>query len=174
MRSQWHKPQKQRLKNQLIRTEGGKTQTYTLLYFVPGLITYCGIRGIPVMTGFMSGCYLFRYRSRGELRAAHIGTHDTNEEWSNRAKSVWKSYVARNHITDVYGFDPLKDVSTKLLNAAVKIGTPEVVGMWDGNGAARIGVMANPRGKFSKKVLVGVETARLRPWSSIQHDAKMR
>ncbi len=174
LRGQWHKVQKQRSKNQLIRTTSGKSQIYTLLYFIPGLTTFCGIRGIPVMTGFMSGCYLFRYRSRGQLRAAHVGTHDTKEEWSNKAKSAWKSLVAKNHITDVYGFDPLKDVSMKLLMEAQKIGTPEVVGIWDGNGAARIGVMANPPGKFSKKILVGIERARLRPWSSIQHDAKMR
>lgn len=174
LRNIWHKVQKQRLKNQTLRSTSGKSAQYTLLYFVPGLTTYCGIRGIPVITGYMSGCYLFRYRSNGELRAAHVGTHDTNKEWSDKAKDAWKSLTRQAHITDIWGFDPLRDVSTRLLMDAQRVGTPEVVGIWDGNGGARIGVVANPRQKFGKKVLVGIEPAPLRPWASIQNDAKMQ
>ncbi|WP_444995365.1 hypothetical protein [Aliikangiella sp. IMCC44359] len=174
LRNLWHKVQKQRLKNRILRSTSGKMIQHTLLYYVPGLTTYCGMRGLPVITGYMSGCYLFRYRSRGELRAAHVGTHDTNKEWNDKAKDAWKSLTRQRHITDIWGFDPLKDVSMKLLMDAQKIGAPQVMGIWDGNGSARIAVMANPRGRAGKKVLVGIEAAPLRAWASIQNDPKMQ
>jgi hypothetical protein len=95
-------------------------------------------------------------------------------EWNDNAKSAWKSLTQQPHIIDIWGFDPLKDVSMKLLMDAQKAGPPEVVGIWDSNGSARIGVMANPPGKIGKKILVGIEPAPLRPWASIQNDSKMR
>jgi hypothetical protein len=174
IRNLWHKVQKQRVKNLTLRSPDIASMRYTLLYYVPGLTTFCGIRGIPVITGFMSGCYLFRYRSKGELRAAHIGTHDTNDDLSNKAKNAWKSLVKRPHITEVWGFDPLKDVSTRLLLEAQKVGVPQIVGIWDSNGSSRIGVVAIPRGKLNKRILVGIEYAPLRPWSSIKDDPKMQ
>lgn len=174
LRTLWHKVQRQRLKNQILRSTSGKILPFTLLYYIPGLTTYCGIRGIPIITGYMSGCYLFRYRSNGELRAAHVGTHDTNKEWNDHAKDAWKSLTRQPHISDIWGFDPLKDVSMKLLMEAQRVGNPQVVGIWEGNGAARIGVMANPVGKPGKKILVGIEAAPLRPWESIQNDPKMQ
>ncbi|WP_330947590.1 hypothetical protein [Thermomonas sp. LB-4] len=169
-----HKMQKQRTKNQTLTSNSGKTMSYTLLHYVPGLSTFCGIRGTTVITGFMSGCYLFRYRRHGELRAAHIGTHDTNQAWSKQAKDVWKSYVTRPHISDVFGFDPARDVSDQLLADAAKLGTPRIIGLWEGNGNARVGVFATPAQRPTKAILVGIEHARLRPWSSIKNDPKMR
>lgn len=173
VRTLWHQVQKQRLKNQTLRSTSGKTMPYTLLYYIPGLTTYCGIRGIPIITGYMSGCYLFRYRSNGELRAAHVGTDDIKKDWSDHAKDAWKSLARRAHITDIWGFDPLKDVSMRLLMDAQRAGTtPQVVGIWEGNGSARIGVVANRPG--GKKILVGVEPAPLRTWAAIQNDPKMQ
>lgn len=94
----WDKPQRQRLRNQTLRSaSGNKTMTYTLLYYIPGLTTYCGLHGIPIITGYMTGCYLFRYRQNGELRVAHVGTDDLKQDWSDKAKAAWKSIVA-NHM----------------------------------------------------------------------------
>lgn len=175
VRTLWHRPQKQRLKNQVLRSDSGKTITYTLLYFVPGLTTFCGLRyGTPVITGYMSGCYLFRYRRHGELRAAHVGTHDNLKEWSDKAKDAWKSYASKDYITDIWGFDPLKDVSMKLLMEANKLGSPQVAGIWDHNGSSRIAVLANSQKHLGKKILVGIEPAPLRSWSAIRNDPKMQ
>jgi len=170
----WDKAQVQRLKNLTLRSINGKTLPYTLLYFIPGLTTFCGIRGIPVITGYMSGCYLFRFRHHGELRAAHVGTHDTLTQWSDKAKDAWKSFARSPSVSDIVGFDPLKDVSMRLLAEGQKIGNPQVAGIWDGNGGARIAVVATPKGHPGKKMLVGIESAPLRPWASIQHDPKMQ
>ena len=171
----WDKAQKLRLRNQMLRSTTGKTLPFTLLYFVPGLTTYCGLRGIPVITGYMSGCYLFRYRRRGELRAAHVGTHDNLDEWSTKAKDAWKRVANSPNTTEIMGFDPLKDVSMQLLARAQQAGTtPQVAGIWEANGSARIAVFANSRTQPGKKILVGVEAAPLRPWAAIQNDIKMR
>ncbi|MBW8785379.1 MAG: hypothetical protein JF593_12215 [Novosphingobium sp.] len=174
VRTLWDRPQLQRLKNQTMRSQSGKIAQYTLLYFIPGLTTYCGIRGTPVLTGYMSGCYLFRFRHNGELRAAHVGTHDNLTDWSDKAKTAWKWIANNPQVSDVFGFDPLKDVSLRLLSAAQKVGTPQVVGIWEGNGSARVAVFANSHAHLGKKVFVGMEPAPLRPWSSIQNDPKMQ
>lgn len=174
VRQLWHKAQLQRLKNQYLRSTSGKIMPYTLLYYIPGLTTHCGIRGTPVITGYMSGCYLFRFRYNGALRAGHVGTHDSLTAWSDKAKDAWKALTRNPNVTDIHGFDPLKDVSMNLLMEGQRLGNPQVVGIWEGNGSARIGVMANSRDHIGKKILVGVQAAPLRPWASIQNDPKMQ
>jgi hypothetical protein len=127
-----------------------------------------------VLTGYMSGCYLFRFRHNGELRAAHVGTHDTLKEWSDKAKAAWKALTVAPGVSEVFGFDPLKDVDIRLLQEGAKIGNPQIIGIWEGNGSARIGVIATPPGHPGKKKLVGLQPAPLRPWLSIQQDPKMQ
>lgn len=168
----WDKAQNIRDKGLLLRTpDRSKSIPYTQLYYVPGLTTYCGIRGVAVLTGFMSGCYLFRYRFKGELRAAHVGTHDTNQEANDKAKAAWKALIAKPDVTDVVGYDPARDVSMRLIQEAAKFGAPNVFGMWEGNGGVRVGIIA--RHQDNSWTLVGIEAAPLRPWSSIQYDPKM-
>jgi hypothetical protein len=175
LRSLWHKVQIVRDKGLIMRTDPTAppllSMPYTQLYYVPGLTTFCGIRGVPVLTGFMSGCYLFRYRSNGELRAAHVGTHDTNKEANDKAKAAWKALVAQPHITDVYGYDPARDISMRLIQESARYGAPNIFGMWEGNGGVRVGIIA--RHQDNTWTMVGIETVPLRPWASIQHDAKM-
>lgn len=172
LRSVWDKAQNIRDKGLTMKTaDNSKSMPYTQLYYVPGLTTYCGIRGIPVLTGFMSGCYLFRYRFNGELRAAHVGTHDTNQEANDKAKAAWKALIAKASVTDVFGYDPARDVSMRLIQESAKLGAPNVFGMWEGNGAVRVGIIA--RHQDNSWTLVGIEAPPLRPWSSIQHDPKM-
>lgn len=172
VRSLWDEARKVRDLHQTLWTaDRRKSMMFTQLYYVPGLTTFCGIRGTPVLTGFMSGCYLFRYKDNGVLRAAHIGTHDTNKEANDKAKAAWKALVAQPHITDVFGYDPARDVSMLLIQQAAKFGAPNIFGMWEGNGAVRVGVIA--RHQDNSWTLVGVEPAPLRPWSSIQNDPKM-
>lgn len=62
------------------------------LWWYPGENTTCRLQR-PVLTGPMSGCYLFRYVSGGP-RIVHIGTCEVAQE-SLRTKQNWKIYV--NH-----------------------------------------------------------------------------
>lgn len=167
-------PQKLRALNQTLKTLDGKKQiAFTLLYYVAGLSTHCGIRGKPILTGFMSGCYLFRYRKHGELRAAHVGTDNTDLTLNAAAKAAWKTITTDPHVTDVFGYDPANDVSNNLLQEAGKLGgATQIVGLWEGNGAMRVGLVSSDRG--GKMRLVGFEPAPLRPWTAIQNDPKMR
>jgi hypothetical protein len=169
----WGQAQKIRDLGQTLKSaDGRKTMTYTQLYYVPGLTTYCGIHGTPILTGYMSGCYLFRYRDNNAMQAAHVGTHDTNKEANDHAKDAWKNLVAQTHITDVFGYDPVRDVPQALIDEATKIGVPNIFGMWEGNGAVRVGVIARHH-RGDGWTLIGVEPAPLRPWSSIRDDPKM-
>jgi len=173
LKEQWDQVRKVRDKGHtLLSVDRRKMMTFTQLYYVPGLTTVCGISGVPVLTGFMSGCYLFRYRDNGALYAAHVGTHDTNQKANDKAKAAWKNHIAQAHITDVFGYDPARDVSLGLIQQAAKIGAPNVFGMWEGNGGVRVGIIA--RHQDNSWTLVGVEAVPLRPWSSIQNDPKMR
>jgi hypothetical protein len=172
LRSLWDEPREVCDLNQTLwSADRRKNAVFSQLYYIPGLTTFCDIRGAPILTGFMSGCYLFRYRDRGALRAAHVGTHDTNKDWNDKAKAAWKGLAGRAEVTDIFGFDPARDVSIQLVQKAAKFGAPNIVGLWEGNGAARIGVIA--RGADNSWTLVGFEHAPLRPWASIQNDPKM-
>lgn len=174
IRAFWDSPQKQRVKGQHLLAKDGTSLTYTLLYFIPGLTTYCPHRRTPILTGYMSGCYLFRYRLHGQLYVAHVGTHDTNQEWSDKAKSAWKTFVASQPVTDVMGFDPLKDVSDTLLARAMSVGSkPAIMGAWEQDGSARVCVVANDKANDGNRIIVDLEYARLRPWHEIQTDPKM-
>lgn len=170
----WDNVQLQRLKGLQLTASDGTTLPYTLLYYIPGLTTYCGVRGRPVLTGYMSGCYLLRFKRHGEMRVAHIGTHDTLAEWSDKAKNAWKAYVARPHITEVFGFDPINDISDSLMSRAASTGSnPQIIGAWEGNGGARIGIVVNDPAQAGRRIIVGFENAPLRPWHEIQNDRKM-
>jgi hypothetical protein len=170
----WDHPQKQRALNQVLTADSGKTLPYTLLYYIPGLTTYCGVRAVPILTGYMSGCYLFRYRYNGELRAAHVGTDDLRTDWSDKAKDAWKTIANDPNTTDAFGYDPLKDISMNLLMEGQRAGNPQIFGIWLSNGSMRVGVLSFNPSHPGRKVFVGFEPAPLRPWSSIQHDAKMQ
>jgi len=170
----WHKVQKQRLKGLHLNASDGTTLAYTLLYYIPGLTTFCGVRGTPILTGYMSGCYLFRYKRHGELRVAHVGTDDTKANWSTQAKNAWKSFANRPYVTDIYGFDPINDISDDLMARAARAGSnPQIIGAWEGNGSARIGMVVNDRAQVGRRIIVGFEAAPLRSWREIQTDPKM-
>lgn len=170
----WDQIQKQRLKGQTLTAGDGTALSYTLLYYIPGLTTFCPMRGAPVLTGYMSGCYLFRYRYNGELRVAHVGTDDTKAEWSKKAKDAWKAHVALPGVADVFGFDPINDISDDLMRQAVGAGTnPQIIGAWEANGGARIGMVVSDPAGGGRRIIVGLEAAPLRAWRDISTDAKM-
>ncbi len=171
----WDNVRLMRLKNQATIANDGTALPNTLLYYIAGLSTYCGLRNLPVITGYMSGCYLFRYRSNGNIRVAHVGTHDSNAELSDKAKDTWKAFVQRGHITEVMGFDPALDVSDRLLHGTVGQGAnPKIFGAWDPNGVAYIGMSVDDPAVLGNRLITGVEPAPMRSWAMIANDRKMQ
>ncbi|MEY1555827.1 hypothetical protein AB3Y40_09355 [Yoonia sp. R2331] len=175
IRPLWDRPRKLRLKNQGTVASDGTALQNTLLYYIAGLTTFCGLRHVPVITGYMSGCYLFRYRRNGDMRVAHVGTHDANAELSTRAKDAWKAYAAQPHITEIYGFDPIRDVSDNLMRTTIGQGPdPKIFGAWDPNGIAYIGMSVDDPAIPGNRLVTGVEPAPMRSWAMIAHDTKMQ
>lgn len=172
MHGNWHKPQAKRLRHQTLTATDGATLSYTLLYYIPGLATICNLVGEPVITGYMSGCFLFRYRSRGVLRAAHVGTDLEHPNLDRKVKATWNAYIARPHVTDVYGFDPTRDFSDDLYSKAVGERAARFIGIFDTSGVSYIGLLAEAGNAVGKQVLLGIEPAPMRPWAAIMHSPK--
>jgi len=174
IRDLWDKPQRLRERGKILRSASGKTMVYTQLAYVPGLTATCGVRGVPILTGYMSGCFLFRYTDAdGQMRVAHVGTDIDNPEAGDKAKAAWKTIANNPNVTNVMGFDPLKDVTWSLLTKAQSFGVPQIVGYWDVHGIARVAVFATPPLDMSKRILVAVESALMKPWDVIKNDRKM-
>lgn len=169
----WGTAQQQSLTGQTLTALDGTTLGYTLLYYIPGLTTWCAVGGAPILTGYMSGCYLFRYKVAGQMRVAHVGTDDTKADWSKRAKDAWKA-LAAGGATEIMGYDPINDISDDMMQRAVGAGTnPQIIGAWEANGAARVGMVVTDTANAGKRIIVGFEHAPLRSWREIQNDVKM-
>lgn len=161
-----------RARGQTLTATDGTTLRYDLLYYIEGLTTYCSLQGNPILTGMMTGCYLFRYRSRGELRVAHCGTDSNSAANTDRAKADWRRYAASTHLTDIMGCNPAADASASLLRAANGRAS-SIIGAWEANGAFRIGLLTFGN-DMSMATLAALEAAPLRPWSEIQNEPRMR
>jgi hypothetical protein len=146
--------------------------TYTQLAYVPGLTATCGLRGVPVLTGWMSGCFLFRYIDvDGQMRAAHVGTDIDNPEAGDKAKAAWKTIANNPNVRDVMGFDAARDVNWNLVQQAAKFGVPQIAGYWDAHAISRVAVFATVP-DVRKRILVGVESALMQPWAVIRNDRR--
>lgn len=73
----------------------------------------------------------------------------------------------------MFGYDPVRDVPRSLIDEAAQEGVPGIFGIWERNGAMRVGVVSCPFKSDRTCTLVGVKAAPLRPWSSIRNDRKM-
>lgn len=82
--------------------------TFTFLIYIPGTVTTTALTQ-DVMTGPMSGCYLFKYTRQG-ARIAHVGTESSpSTSASVAAKTAWKALIARNDVTAITGADPFRN-----------------------------------------------------------------
>lgn len=146
---------------------------FTRLPYYPGLVTWCGIHDVPVLTGWMSGCYLFRYVKNGRMHAAHVGTHESDDEKSNNAKRVWKTFADRVDVTDIYGVSPLDVVPDSLIQSAYRSATTlKVAGLWEPNGMMRVLIFGSQRGDMQSLELLGVETPALKTWAAVRNTSK--
>ena len=144
------------------------------LEYIPGEVTTVKLMR-PVLTGPMSGCYLFRYTVGGS-RIAHVGTHDLGPDapLSIRAKSNWKAYLAQSGATSVVGASPADFYDTSELGPAQvgrMGGVPQVYGLFEPSGNS-YAVMLAPMGsditsRLKMMLFVAMKRMYLQPWPAI-------
>ncbi len=155
--------------NQVRALPDGRVLSYTLLPCIPGHVTCCSVGPEPVLTGYMRGAFLFRFRRGGRLHAAHVGTDDTDQEKNARVKAVWSAFAGRPDVSEVMGCNPALELSPSLLAQIRTSGRAvRIAGWWGPNGAMRTVVMAGVDGEDTKKEIFATEHSALRPWSVLR------
>jgi len=143
--------------------------TFTFLRYVGGAVTTASLRA-PVLTGPMSGCYLFRYQ-RTVPMVAHVGTANSGDsEATVGVKRAWRAFAALPNVTQVEGGDPFECFSFEELRAA----TPNpsclavVCGYFTPAGQA-YAILLSPVPKSVPPLLkvAQVKPMTLRPWASL-------
>jgi hypothetical protein len=110
----------------------------SFLHYIPGEVTTANLSR-PVLTGPMSGCFLFRYVAQG-TRVSHVGTADDREsQQTQNAKADWKAFLAQSGATAVMGGAPA-DYFNDAERTRAKVGRmsamPSVYGLFEPNGDA--------------------------------------
>lgn len=117
----------------------GVPWNYDLLQYVPGLVTAMPLSTDGILTGWMSGCYLFRYIWRGTRYVAHVGTDVNSPENTRIAKQIWRDFVERQGPIDVVGCNVVRETPLDALAACQSaMLEPKVAGYFAPNGSARI------------------------------------
>ncbi len=146
----------------------------SFLEYLPGEVTTVRLQR-PVLTGPMSGCYLFRYVVGGP-RIAHVGTHDLGADapLSLRAKANWRAYIAQSNALQVMGATPADFYSAhERANAQVgKLGgVPQVYGLFDPGGESYAVLLAPVGSDLTTQkdlmIFIAIKTMHLQPWSAI-------
>lgn len=76
---------------------------FTFLNYCPGYVTVTPV-DTGVLTGPLSGCYVFRYTENGVPKVAHVGTaDDPGDERSINAKDDWVQFIKLAKATSIMG-----------------------------------------------------------------------
>src|SRR3954468_20774495 len=152
--------------------------TFTFLKYFAGVVTTAGLQ-TAILTGPMSGCYLFTYTKDGQRKLAHVGTGDTPgcEETIN-VKKAWRKLLAG--ITgEAMGVSPLDYFTPAEFRAAMFPGgrLPQVVGSFETRPYAMLlapvpAAMAPPAVSLLK--VAKIKPMTLKPWTTIQNSPKFR
>lgn len=142
--------------------------SFTFLKYVPGAVTTTGLN-MAVMTGPMSGCFLFRYAQQNQERIAHVGTaHEPSDPGTIAVKNAWKALAAT--VTGVAGAAPFPDVIKPgdVQKAMSKGGIPQVVGYFAaGSAYAMILAPVGNTGAGYVTKIADVREMKLGPWSNV-------
>lgn len=141
------------------------------LWWYPGENTTCRLQR-PVLTGPMSGCYLFRYVSGGP-RIVHIGTCEVAQE-SLRTKQNWKIYV--NHTLGqagsltVFGNTPLDNAIPDVMELSRRgiMQGVKIFGLFLPDGSAYTLVMQQLLPLRTKLMVHAVRPMPLLPWAALR------
>jgi hypothetical protein len=155
----------------------GQTWQFTWLKYMAGAVTVAPL-GNGVMTGPMSGCYLFRYRQGGNQMVAHVGTSNTpTEDRTIWAKTDWHNLTRQPGVTDVWGYSPRDHVSDMeftngFAGPPASTPAPSIVGYFAADGTVSVMLLApvpasaRPPVPLLKVTLVKKVT--LTPWASLK------
>jgi hypothetical protein len=147
--------------------------SFTFLKYVAGAVTTAPLSA-PVLTGPMSGCYLFRY-TQGVPMVAHVGTANSSQSEDTLAvKKAWKEFAARPDVARIQGGNPFELFSFAELRAATRNAVlPTVCGYFTPSGQA-YGLLLSPvLDTVPRKMqIVQVKPMTLRPWSSLSAHPK--
>ncbi|MGH9411234.1 MAG: hypothetical protein ACRD1V_17495 [Vicinamibacterales bacterium] len=149
-------------------TQTGIPWSFTFLKYVPGAVTTTPLT-TAVMTGPMSGCFLFRYTDHNQSCIAHVGTaHDPQDPSTIAVKNAWKKFTAS--VSGVAGAAPFPGtVGGGDVNKAMgKGGIPQVVGYFAAGSAYAMILtpVGNPAIGPTMKV-AEVKEMTLLPWANV-------
>lgn len=159
----------------------GAPWVFYYLKYVPGAVTVAPLQGRPVMTGPLSGCYIFRYTQNGS-KLAHVGTsHNATDPGTLAAKTAWGGVMADRAVNNVTGSSPFHCFTAlDLSNAMIKGGeVPIIVGYY--TDAASYAMLfskvptANLPQSYRGRALLRVSSVKqmtLQGWASIRRGPK--
>jgi hypothetical protein len=146
----------------------------SFLDYFPGKVTVAQLAQFPVLTGPMSGCFLFRYNEQGgSTWCAHVGTSET-EEVSVEAKRNWKSFAQTRMATHILGQSPFNFFDVPTLRSAAKFagGPPQIYGLFEPGPDGKFYAILLARiqsGDMAKLVKVhAIRESYLQPWEVIE------
>jgi hypothetical protein len=145
-------------------TEEKPPWMFTFLKYVAGAVTTAPFSG-SVMTGPMSGCYLFTYSDGGTPGVAHVGTADDPDK-TKEAKKGWVAFAARAGVGSIVGASPFDSFSTNEYAQAMAQGRPPTVVGYFETGKAY--AMLLSVGTADKMKLAAVKEMTMKPWDTIK------
>ena len=143
---------------------------FSFLKYWEGAVTTGPLAG-PMMTGPLSGCYVFKYNHAGS-QMAHVGTGATTQS-STKAKQAWLTFAGRGDVSNIVGGSAADYFSTGERGAGMIEGRiPEVVCYIAGAQVYSIMMVELPKSqnpsRFSLTKVLAVKSMTLQPWSSIK------
>jgi hypothetical protein len=146
--------------------------SFTFLKYVPGYVTVAPLNG-NLLTGPMSGCYIFKYTEGVSTMVAHVGTanHETSE-LSVDAKNAWTAFAARPEVSEIIGGKPDDYFKPGEIAAAMPQGSqilPQTCCYYDGMSFFSILLVPQPRNLGASALKVaGVKQMTMQPWDTIR------
>jgi hypothetical protein len=151
---------------------------FTFLKYSPGVVTTAGLQ-TAIMTGPMSGCYLFTYTKDGQQKLAHVGTDTPGSERTVGAKKAWRELVTKLN-GEAMGVSPSDCFTLAECQAAMFPGgyPPQIMGSFETRPYAILlapvpAGMAPPTMRSLLKV-AKIKPMTLQPWSTIKNSANFR
>jgi hypothetical protein len=75
--------------------------SFAFLQYVAGAVTVASLVRKSVLTGPISGCFLFKYNDGGHQKVAHVGTaNDSESDETKRANGSWVNALAQRQVRE--------------------------------------------------------------------------
>jgi hypothetical protein len=157
----------------------GKSWNFTFLKYVPGYTTVCPLT-TNVLTGPMSGCFLFTYMMGGQMMVSHVGTTIDSEEDTDKVKAGWRVFAKRQDVSAVQGASPFHVFEMDEITKGTYKGVPPSFGGYFLPNGQAYAIMFAPV-PVSWKPLTGwtariskVKPMPLQPWSVLENHSKFK